>query len=753
MPSEPVPGMKLAIGPGHRAPTDKLNDYNLALGDALALPADLAQTFTGVISQIFPLAADLGRMQFFLDRYLNFPSDGEAPPVYFRPAAPFVMLEVLNYSSVASNVANVGWFSQHEIAFGMPLEWYARDGDHLRFLTHALIYPYIYVDNSVSLSGGRQIYGWSKAPVKLVPTAAVFEPANTQTLLSLKLLAKGDEPAALEPNLLRIRQRKILQPSASSLPGLLTAIPNAITASLQAAVSLLQSSGSGSGGYAGNHAQLLFKMLPRFYGDFRQYLPQGLRDWCGGHRDPLDAPTSIITLKEIRDIQEPNQPFRSLACYQGILESEMKITGLTDGGSLIDASSPDPSGGVYIDLAGKHPEPLQLGLEALELNTPDWGEVRRLKPLFPLWLEMDLTYGLADYQAWRTNKTYWTQENAPRLRETQHPIPYIGLGSGAAEEIAPPRNFPSVIMRVLPLPADGPTLDALLQQYLDNPFFSFVHTGGVSGKAVVALILSNFQNMLTLAPQSGTYADYELTFAIPAIWKNKTTGSSGTCLVPAYTLAGSYWNTVTSFEVYGRLTLKSRFVSPPFTAFMPPQFGPSGNLSVTVMTELFPLKSKAQELQDLPVVELYSVFPQAGAGTQGAPLSGFLAQIGLSQFADASPFFSVGLKQIRDANNPTKADYQAGVWLGRSFQPSNTEYYPQQLRVNLYEYENMSMVGQLGLIPDSVSPVVGPGPTQLASITAVNPITLSGAMLGTSADTGWWRIGNQPAVGNPSFNP
>lgn len=365
MPQASIQKAKIGAAPGHRAPTDKLNDYNIALGDALALPPDLSQTFKGVIAQIFPLAANLTRMQHFLDRYLNFPQDGENPPAYFRPAAPFVMLEVLNYDSVASNTANVGWFSQHEIAFGMPLEWYARDGDHLEFLTHALIYPYIYVDNSVSLSGGRQIYGWSKAPVELVPTAAVFEPANTQTLLSVKLLAQGDEPVDLEPNLLRIRQKKLLQPSASSLPGLLTAVPQALANSLQAAIHLLQSSGSGVAGYAGNQAQFLLKVLPRFYGDLRRFLPQALRDAARELTDPADAPTSIITLKEIRDIEAPGQPFRSLACYQGILESEMKITALTDGGSLIDATNPDPSAGVYLDLAGTHPEPLELGFSRL----------------------------------------------------------------------------------------------------------------------------------------------------------------------------------------------------------------------------------------------------------------------------------------------------------------------------------------------------------------------------------------------------
>ncbi len=107
----PIRGMQTTPIPGYPLPTDKLTDYNTALGDELALPDDLTETFTNVVAQIFPLAADMSVLQQFLDGYLNFPSDGENPPVYFKPAAPFVMLEVLNYGSVASNTENVGWFS------------------------------------------------------------------------------------------------------------------------------------------------------------------------------------------------------------------------------------------------------------------------------------------------------------------------------------------------------------------------------------------------------------------------------------------------------------------------------------------------------------------------------------------------------------------------------------------------------------------------------------------------------------------
>src|SRR5579871_338219 len=167
--------------------TENLADYNVALRNMLALPPNLKETFSDVVAQVFPLKADAAIMQKLLDDYLNYPADKENPPVYFKAAAPFVLLEIVNYASMASNTPHVGWFAQHEIAFGIPLEWYAREGDSLKFLKYAIIYPYIYVDNALSLTGGREIYGWSKAPIEIEARAAVFEPANSRTLLSAKL--------------------------------------------------------------------------------------------------------------------------------------------------------------------------------------------------------------------------------------------------------------------------------------------------------------------------------------------------------------------------------------------------------------------------------------------------------------------------------------------------------------------------------------------------------------------------------------
>ncbi len=765
-----IRGMRFNATPGYRPPTDHLAPYNIALGDELALPSNLTDTFTNVVAQIFPLAADLNTMQGFLDAYLNYPQDGENPPVYFKPAAPFVMLEVLNYGSVASNVANVGWFSQHEIAFGIPLEWYAREGDRLKFLTYALIYPYIFVDNPLSISGGREIYGWSKAPIRVNAITPAFAPASTRTLLDVSLLDRGTGPGEIaDSHLLCIQQQQYLQLSASSLGEIVTAVPRAIISSVNAAFDLFQFSTAGSRSQGTSQLRFLRNVLSQVYGDVNKFLPAALQSGNSDSTVATDSPVSIITLKQVREIEHPGMPFEGRACYQGIIESEMSIKSLTDGGSLVDASSPDPTGGISIDLYdGGTAVASMLGLDAIKV-TQGTDQLQRVFPIFPFWIEMDLTYGLADYQVWRTNKTYWTETNSPIYRSADHPIAYLDLGSGAAEEIAAPAVFPNVTMRIFPLAADGTRLDALLQAYLADPTYSITRVGAIGNDAVVTMILSNFAQMQTMAPlEGGPYSDYELTFAIPIRWENKQDATKwGLGLVPLYTFAGTYWNTITTSEVYGRLTLKSRFESPTFDTFLTPQYGPDGNLTLTVKTELFPEPNKAQELQELPIVEVYSVYtdPDVAVGsaptqplsTESVTINGFLTQIGLGQFITGATFLTGGLKQIRDANDPTKADYQASVWLGRSFtnQCPDGQYAIPAYNVHLYNYDNVSLVELFGLRYDSTygaTPIPGINAT-VAVVKAVNPKVVYGPLQSISADLGWWRIGNGPAVPNPNFNP
>src|SRR5215469_3664293 len=138
--------------------------FNSALGKFLALPARLDQKYTDVVAQIYPLKASTTKLQEFCDDYLNLTGD---PPNRFEAAIPWVLMQVIDYGKIATSARNVGWFSQHELAFGVPVRWYRKEQGRWVFVDWAIVFPFIYVDNLLSMSGGREIYGWSKAPIKI----------------------------------------------------------------------------------------------------------------------------------------------------------------------------------------------------------------------------------------------------------------------------------------------------------------------------------------------------------------------------------------------------------------------------------------------------------------------------------------------------------------------------------------------------------------------------------------------------------
>ena len=74
--------------------------------------------FQDVTLRILPLRAKMDRLQQFCDNFLNF-ADEHHQLYYFQPAAPFVMLQVLNYGRMTTETQNLGWISQNELGFGI----------------------------------------------------------------------------------------------------------------------------------------------------------------------------------------------------------------------------------------------------------------------------------------------------------------------------------------------------------------------------------------------------------------------------------------------------------------------------------------------------------------------------------------------------------------------------------------------------------------------------------------------------------
>ena len=82
---------------------DALPQFNFALGEFLALPKHLEQKYSDVVTQIFPLKANMGRLQDFCDTYLNLSEDA---PLYFKPVVPWVLMQVVDYGRIAVTSKN-----------------------------------------------------------------------------------------------------------------------------------------------------------------------------------------------------------------------------------------------------------------------------------------------------------------------------------------------------------------------------------------------------------------------------------------------------------------------------------------------------------------------------------------------------------------------------------------------------------------------------------------------------------------------
>jgi hypothetical protein len=725
------------------SPKLALPRFNSALGKFLALPAHLEQKYSDVVTQIYPLKASMTRLQEFCDGYLNL---DENSPIRFRPAAPWVLMQVVDYGKMASSSRNVGWFSQHELAFGVPLQCHKKENGKWVLADWAMVYPFIFVDNPLSMSGGREIYGWSKAGIRIEPTLPIIEPGNARRLVSISLVTSGAhfrEASDLD-EFLQIFQRRPFLSATSAVSDVFTAIPRAIASSIAAAYSVFESTGFFPFGYADRDLQSLQEVLSRLYGQLNAFASESFR--TSPQKGPLQPPPrqrdgatafNIVTMKQVRDVGSS-----PAACFQAIVGSKMQIERTTDGGYLFDPLSGDTSGGIYINLLNTAAQPIvqALGIQTNEYSSVGGKPASTLRPLAPFWLKMDLRYGLADYQYWRTHTTEWTLDAKPN-NIASRTIPYLGTGSGASEELYGPYHFPHITFRVLPLRSAKKKLQNLIDNYLKNDFFDFEVAGHTkdSRHSIVCLVATNFEEMTAAADPDNNYSDCELTFAVPVLWwDKKNAGIKQPALVPVYTFTGTDWNAATSYEVYGRLALKSDLINPDIRWLEDLAQPSRPDLLLTVKTELFPKLGQSQEAQKLKVVEIFS----ASGGASQIPIAAYLKQLGLEHFWNGTTFHSIALKQIMNAQDPEFTNYQALVGLGRSFsgiegrKPAVGTLAP--LSINVHDYSTFPIVEMLGLLADKRDTS---GLYPISTLTPIDPFWISGAMEGDAGHEMCWRVG------------
>lgn len=731
-----------------------------------ALPVRPPFLMNGVTSRVFPLKANMARLTQFVDQYVNM--DVPQDIVHFRPAVPYVYLMVLDYGSMSPasvQAQNVGWVAQHEVAFAVPLERWRLEQGRLVFKGWACVCPFIFVDDEMSLTTGREVYGWPKVIGRVDAETPLWAhhplAATRQFTFSTHVFAKvyAGEP---ESSKVLLQIDSAPAPSYSRVPP----DPSNPWTPWSAAATALRSSVS----LAGAAADILLALRVRGFrtnrdvaslramgsqalGYFEQLLPMF------GLRRTLAAPSTggpalafeNITVKQFRDAQEPDR-----ACYKALVSSTMGIDRYNQSGLLGDLNllRGDISGGYTLRIHRYTSQPIieSLGLEvAATEQRPDGGTVSILKPTFPFWTDVDLFYGDGRVICSRIHghgdegQDHWLDEQPNPVRptsakgppspgETAHSDYNTALGA-ATQPVAGPFEFPDVTLQVYPLLADRTKLDACIKHYLSGPLadtgLSF-ETFGSYAYMLVNVTGDQLGTMWSSANNIGWWAEREVSFCIPVKWYRDGKLIS-LALVAPFVYANNCRAVITDREVNGRPSIHATIESP-HDAWLGSSGPNEGRRFLHMDTEAFPALHLGQkgELCTLLEIDERDVLPynddvgwRMVADSWGAKLVDELKRKNEERLAEADavqdakalalellahqlPFNWINLKQYRDANDTERACYQAAVHIKRSV----TRIYDireieQNVHVRVHRLSGHPIVETLGLQIKSVDSTGG----------------------------------------------
>ena len=388
-------------------------------GTALGSAENLNELiFEDVTARIFPLRANARTLQDFIDRYLN--REDYCHDFYFRVASPFVYMELINYGKMIDPEVSDVYTTQRELLFMVPLEWYVDDpGGSYRFsgkrysrheYFQCFITPFIFVDNPLSVLGGREVYGWPKSLMAVVSQESSWmeDPVARTRLVTIggmrltelfadqpmkfqKLFEIDRVPAAsISVGNQSSKIREAMRSRAEQLELLFNMqasmfeyLPSGITRALQA-LSASQD--------PDNLATLI-----SLFGKFRSSLARA----AGTAMNPLSALEGYIGnsigLKQFKSSDSPGE-----ACYLAIANSRSEITKVHGGGMLgsIESMMSSITGGYSIKIHCYRGRPIveTLGLVTEEVvPDPESGiPVATLNPIMPFWAKVDFSYMGAD---------------------------------------------------------------------------------------------------------------------------------------------------------------------------------------------------------------------------------------------------------------------------------------------------------------------------------------------------------------------
>jgi hypothetical protein len=474
--------------------------------------------------------------------------------------------------------------------------------------------------------------------------------------------------------------------------------------------------------------QSLNNTLQKGFGYLNSMIPMLVGTVTGSQETSTNL--TIYNMKQVRDAKDPSQ-----ACYQAIVRSQMKVDEVIDGGLLFDPLSGDPSGGIEISLSSKNNKYIS---ELIAMVSPvgSGDDVLCVRPLAPFWEKVNVSYGLADRQSWCTLVTRWHEEQKPNAapRSTtaaraqlasEQAIAYEKRGSGVALAVSGNRNADNAVMHIFVLEADEDILQTLVDSYLNKLATKGEFHFKVTQPRVYVILLS-YDNLTIGDSKEQQYGDDVLTFAtmVDYRYKNQSDEKAEAAFIPLYTFVGTDWNFVTEYEVYGRLAFKSTLTSPKDAWIR--QSAPSDAYRevLSISTTLFPAslkvegalarKGKGGEATPVEIIAISAKpYIRFGGNVNTAEnvdnINSVLMSLGLEKYltmpsVDDIRRDSIALKQVRNAMDGQRADYQSLVAVNRSFKIAG-EFGLSSVMIRIYDHNTLPLVKNWGLsaevTPDS----------------------------------------------------
>jgi len=699
--------------------------------------------FLGTTTRVFPIKANMSRLRAFCDDYLNC---GDNPFYRFQPAIPYVYVMILDYGKMAVVAENLGWIAQHEITFTIPLEWYEKVGGQWCFKAWAGVSPFIFVDNEISQTTGREVYGWPKIRAWFDPRPNTWtkHPRNPSRLmrLSTRVFPRVYQGERSEPGVLMEVWREPpfsytqTPPALDGSSGILRLLPNLLGATVETLA---------------DGASLLARLPLSGYGESRD--PRSLSDMFLTAIKTANLATgnpsfNQLTLKQFRDAHRPDY-----LCYQSIVNSVMAVDRFNGGGMLGDLAflGGDTGGGLSIRMHRYTSQPIvdSLGLEAEDAGHDDKGiAVAKLRPSFPFWLDMDLNYGAGKTLCWRTIRSSWIKdaEEAPGTESSgsgsagERPPNFYNTARGAATKTIPgPFVFPDVTVRVLPLMADYQRLQALCDSYLNDMHAMasegdagnhFDHVFKPFGSYVYLVIINRGDQLGTMSSESndiGWWAEREVAFYIPVRWYRRSVNghlnhvSFG--VVAPFVFADNGQEVITDREINGRATTRAGIHSPS-DAWMDDSGPIAKRNHLTLTTRLFPALNLGQRGEERTLLEIDNGDALAPQDlTRWREVEKYWGEALLrdhrqkietrDRYRDAfhdsqvlarellvnrKPFNAITLKQYRDVEMPDRACYQALVRTRKLIETVHElQEIQERIHVRIHRYQSLPVVDTLGL--------------------------------------------------------